>query len=397
MLTIKTQFGISNFEEYLSNVSGREQLLQIPNKVKANAVGGVVSLIQLIITWSRKSDNPTLRLHTNELKHKAMLNFCNTPFGVTALNMARNIQNVHGAPVSRRDALMEAREYVSLMHAGKLDDLRTIKKDMIPILCLDNSMYLRHPGRLYNNATGNVRERYEFEDLVSTCYSTILMTRGKISKTELIEPIAGLLYEAFQNTHEHAQSDIYGNRYARSTRGIVFGYHDITVSSLTSMAGEDDKLREYFQWWQSQRDQTRHVRFAEVSIFDSGPGLAKNWLSKHGGILKEIESVSFSIEDEYKAVIKCLDKGSTTKQSKSYGNGLFRIMQVVKASGGYIRIRSGRLSLVKAFTENLSEPVIEQDLMMYDANREFASTPPRAWAEGTLITVMIPLNRIDHE
>jgi hypothetical protein len=394
MLKVKTQFEIKNFEDGLANIYDGKKLLQLPNKVKANAVGGVVSLIQLIITWSRNTDSATLRLHADNLNDKTMFNFSNTPFGVTALNMAKNIQNRSGEPVSRREALMQARDYVMFMHDGKLEDLRNIKKDMIPILCLDNSVHLQHPGRLYNKTTGNVRERYEFEDLVSASYSTILMTREKMAKREFIEPIASLLYEAFQNTHEHAQNDVQGNRYSRSTRGVIFGYHSIPVSSLPSMAGEDNQLRMYFKWWQSRCEQARHAQFAEVSIFDSGPGLAKKWLSKNRKILAEIESGSFSIEDEYHAVIECLQKGGTTKKSISRGNGLFRIMQVVKRSGGYIRIRSGRLSLVKAFTDNLDVSLSKQDIEMVDANDGRIPTSARAWAEGTVITAMIPLNRV---
>jgi hypothetical protein len=68
-------------------------------------------------------------------------------------------------------------------------------------------------------------------------------------------------------------------------------------------------------------------------------------------------------------------------------------MGVVKRSGGFVRIRTGRLSLVKAFNGQDSNRITESDLVMDDMVNGGRPMETRAWADGTVITAMLPLNR----
>ena len=105
-----------------------------------------------------------------------------------------------------------------------------------------------------------------------------------------------------------------------------------------------------------------------------------------------IREDQISLEDELQAVLACLRKGGTSKPGDTSGNGLYRIMEVVRRAGGFVRIRSGRLSLVRAFPSH-APPLDAADIAVEDAVDGGIPHTPRAWAEGTTISVLLPLNR----
>nr|WP_025829303.1 hypothetical protein [Acetobacter persici] len=279
------------------------------------------------------------------------------------------------------------------MHDGEIDPLREINKSALAILCIDNAKNLRRPAFLYDQQTGKVRSRTDFEDLIQAAYDTLLLTRGRLDLKQHIQPMASLLYEAFLNTHEHAQTDFFGNRYRRSTRGIIFAHQSVEIERLVDMAGHNIQMQEYFSKWRPNHHGAKYAHFAEISIFDSGPGLADRWLGSRAEISRSIQYDPIDVSDEYSAVLACLQKGNTTKNSSTRGNGLFRIMQVVKRSGGLIRIRSGRLALMKAFNLEKYTDLERLDFEIEDMKKGGIPDYPLSWAAGTAISVMIPLNR----
>ncbi|MBU8546125.1 MULTISPECIES: hypothetical protein [Roseomonadaceae] len=393
MLSINKDFSLDEFEAGLSRIALGEPELRIPNKVKASAVGSLAALIQLIITWAvRGEEDSRLRIHAQRVDDVAFHNFANTPFGVVALNMAGKVALSGGEAVGRREALLQTRDYVLAMHGGALDKLRDIDKSAIPIVCVDNAQEYRRPIRLYVPGTVDVRSARDFEALIGSCLRTLRPGMPTVERSGTLGAIAALVQEAFKNTDDHARTDFREVRLRRSTRGILVGYRYLAVDQLQGMAGAHGPLRAHFGGW-APRGGARHAQFVEVSVFDSGPGLAQNWLAKTVGLDKGIIADSVPLEVEYQAVGACLRKGGTTKSDLTSGIGLFRIMDVAKRTGGFVRIRSGRLSLIKAFDgSGLGQPT-EEDLAMEDMVRGGRPSVPQAWAEGTVITAMLPLNR----
>lgn len=393
MLSIKRDFSLTDFEDGLAELAGGESNLRIPNHVNASAVGALAALIQLIITWARRSpEAPQLSVYAKDSSDVALANLVRTPFGLTAVNMSSAVKAVDGSEIRRRDALLLAMDYVMTMHAGALDRLREFDKSRLPIICIDNARELRRPTRLYVPGTEEVRDRREFESVVDACVTTL---RPGLQPMEpaLVAMMAGLLQEAFQNTHDHAQIDFRGGALRRSTRGILIAYHAVEARALAAMAGQHLPLQRYFAEWRPSFTGARDAQFVELSIFDSGPGLAQSWLRKTRGLTRPIADAPISIAEEYSAVRACLAKGGTTKSGSTSGNGLFRIMEIVRRSGGFIRIRSGRLSLIKAYH---APAKMHSGLSNLDMEDMIAGGPPanaRPWTEGTVLTAMLPLNR----
>lgn len=394
MLRLRTHFTLDDFEDGANYIALGENNIMVPNKIKANAVGGLAALIQLIITWSRTNrEKGKLKIYATDYSGESIERFARTPFGLISLIMAHEINFVNGDAVNRTAALEKSREYVVAMHEGSLKYLRNISKTTIPIICIDSAREFRRPRRLYIPGSDKVRDLGDFQNLLHECADAILPLHRRLDRTREIYPAASLLFEAFQNTDDHAQVDFRGDRFRRSVRGVLVGYQYVEISALKEMAGAHEPLQRYFQHWRPDRPNARHAQFLELSVFDSGSGLAQKWLGKRDEDFSGIREGGVPLSAEYRAVIECLRKGGTTKGGDTSGNGLFRIMQVVKRAGGFIRIRTGRTALIKAFGVDPHARPSEEDLMMEDAMIGGIPCVPRPWADGTVITVLLPLNR----
>jgi len=202
---------------------------------------------------------------------------------------------------------------------------------------------------------------------------------------------AAILYEAFLNTHDHALKDISGNDIGRSTRGALIGWRYIDRDVMARAAEGHEVLKSYFLERAASLGISKHDQFAELSVFDSGVGLAQTWLRSKSGLHRPIVEAGVSVDVELEAVDACLTKGATTKVNRLAGIGLFRILKLTGALGGFVRIRTGRLSLARAF----SRPVMfkPEDVWMVDAEDGGKPSGDRAWAEGTVLTLVLPLDR----
>jgi hypothetical protein len=393
LLSVEKSFSLGNFEAYLDDLwANPGQELRLPNSLKADAIGGQASLLQLIITWARRASEDTrLRIYADGNDEESIGHFSRTAVGLVALNFARSIRGYEGVAIERSWAMETALPFVEAMHFGHLRDLRAFSKTTIPLICIDNAKRLARPNRLYSPNSDQVRSRRDFADLLHAAGNAIIPRSRPISDPRLIGAAASLMYEAFLNTHEHAQADGAGNVYRRSVRGVLIGSRYIKRDRLVPSASGHRPIEDYFQAWRPDHPAAEHAQFVELSIFDSGAGLAETWLRKKERVSTGILGSQISVDEEFEAVLACFRKGGTTKGGETSGNGLFRIMRVVSENGGFIRVRSGRLSLVRV--AGVPGHPSEIDEGLEDSIVGGRPNQPRAWADGTLITVMLPLNR----
>lgn len=102
--------------------------------------------------------------------------------------------------------------------------------------------------------------------------------------------LSGLLYQLFLNADEHGSFDPSGERYEKGIRGIAVRVLNVTnVKSLVDVAGDDPPFKAYlikqaFNIKAKTPDLVpEHTPFAsfrllEISVLDTGPGLALRWL-----------------------------------------------------------------------------------------------------------------------
>ena len=400
VLIISKKFDNEAFEDAIRATHSTDSgTIRVPHTIVTKDLGGSARLLQLLATWSRRnSGNATLKLYAESLSQPDFKKFSSTPFGLAALIFCDQIQNSKGEVIERRDALTYSTEYVKAMHSGPLKELREYNKSHLPIICVDSAKTLRRPTRLYVGNTDEVRGKSDFSNLTKTCFEAIRTIGDASSAGENYNDISHLIHEAFLNTHEHAQDDAWGKRYGKSIRGISISFRDLSIEEVNQTKLASGLAEAYLSAFKLRRPYLNQAHFAEVSIFDSGPGLALNWMRKNKKLTAEIENemrseVGACLADELEAVNTCLIKGATTKGRESRGMGMFRMMQVIKRTGGFISIRSGRLSLAKQFECPSDDVISDDDLLLLDLHSGRAPDKPLPRAEGTVISALIPLNR----
>lgn len=391
LLRIRRDCSLDDTEQGLEAVARGETDLQLPHSLKANAAGAELALVQLIITWARRAGPASrLRLHSASTDEGLQRAFARTLFGLAGLNLAQSVEDRSGDTLDRFALLTLAREFVVTMAERPVTELREFDKSAIPFVCIDNARNYRRPARLYVRGTDRVRDRADFASLVKSCAQLLPLSR-RAGLGTILDAAASLLFEAFHNTHDHAQTDFRGDVLRRSIRGLIVGFQYVRLDALGAAGGDSPPLKAYYDAWQPSVPTAQHAQFLELGVFDSGPGLARRWLAAEPDLAERLPEGN-DLQIEYSAVTSCLAKGATTKRDNTSGNGLFRIMQVVKRTGGFIRVRTGNMSLIRCFNGD-SRQLTPGDLSLVDLTEPTGNPRRRAWAEGTTISVLLPMNR----
>ncbi|USW93885.1 hypothetical protein NHF39_21165 [Pseudomonas proteolytica] len=124
--------------------------------------------------------------------------------------------------------------------------------------------------------------------------------------------------------------------------------------------------------------------FLEISVIDSGPGLARRWLTAKEK--RPVESLDeLELDEELNATLDCFKKHMTSKpDSDRSGMGLHNALQALNKLKAYVRVRTGRLSLNQAFQGRSGVMAFEPSAR--GTEQELAA------AEGTVFTICIPVN-----
>lgn len=366
-------------ERALSDFSRRSSVLTLPNKWAFEArAGGSVAGAQLAVTWARANMPATLRLAADEEPDVAAAAFLDRTYGLVAAAFAdrvigrdgeRDITSAMLKLVNRRRKALYSGDFGQMIHG-----------QVLPLISLDHLEPDGPNPLLYHANTGEVRS--DFVGLVQQSLGR-LVARNRLGLQNVdVEALASVFKELFSNTHLHARTDNKGVLYRRSARGIIFALRPVDISNDKHAAGSDS-LRQYFSTMRVLAVRPR-VEFFEVSVFDSGPGLAAR------ANRAEITS-NFSIEDEYELVRSCFLKNVTTQLDPAHGLGLPRVLYALKACGGFLRLRTGRLSLCKWFPPGVRAPHFEpEDTYFADAGGG-TTILQHAPVAGAVFSILIPM------
>ena len=116
----------------------------------------------------------------------------------------------------------------------------------------------------------------------------------------------------------------------------------------------------------------------EISVSDTGPGMARRILGKDYDDIDETEEID--------AVINCFQKYLTSDKSGARqvrGRGLSKVVQLIGKTG-LVRVRSGNVSLVRNF---LNHPLSRTELK---EGIEFDERHYLNKVEGTCISILYP-------
>jgi hypothetical protein len=185
-----------------------------------------------------------------------------------------------------------------------------------------------------------------------------------VSETALnegyLDHLSGLAYQLFLNADEHGSFDLTGERYSSGLRGILVRLRVLPdIKTLVEYAGDDTSFSAYLTKLvgtgksklngDATRFSSKQIHLLEISVFDTGPGIALRWLSDSNRV-RSYSDISPS--EELDAVRACFHKHATTKASQFTGLGLSMALIAMKRLNAFMTLRTGRLSLHQDFSRS---------------------------------------------
>jgi hypothetical protein len=353
----------------------------------AQAFGLEAALIQFIATWQRANSKGKVIFDCEPVDYADLVRrACLHPSNVAACYFGEVFANFSDDSFSySRSAALNLIE--PILNAMYREDFgANDAASDVALLCYRNHPKEYLPSFYELPAQGNVRSKDQFQDLVQKILRTKAISCSHKSSLETLASSLGpLLHELIKNTDEHSLTDEDGNFYQKGVRGLIIKFAALNRSDLLSgYAGNNPRLTTYLNGRLGAvgRD-TPQLTFLEVSVIDTGPGLARRWLSKK--LSRPVRDLAdISIDEERDAVVDCFKKYMTTKPSESSGMGLTAVLDHLQRLKGFLRLRTGRLSLFQALDREKSTPKFSP----LDWDKNLRMLPE---ATGTAFTICFPI------
>jgi|GEM_PF-3169757 len=381
MLRISADLALRTIESSLRSIQREpDQKISLPLDVRGKSLGGEAALVQLLITWAQVARHPTIHLPVQHLSGVQIDDFVRNLHGLAVSLLCDSALDLQESeyfdPLQANGLLklaqLDGREPLSALH--RLHDFA--------LLCADHLgrgqprfLYFKDPAT--NTA---VRNESDFRRLSNWIVRSITPEDYQSKTTEAFSNAVGsMIHEIFENTDEHATTDLHGHALSKSLRGLFAKHHLLTDRQIEELTIDNPALRR-FCLEIPKSGNTR--RLLEVSIFDSGPGLAQRVSNRS---LSDLTT-----PEEFAAVQGCFRKGVSTKPRAGHGIGLHYVLGLLKERRGFLRVRTGRLSL---YGDLSSYDTSSGDLNL--ALKDASDSEPRRLGRvcGTLITIMAPLMR----
>jgi len=200
-----------------------------------------------------------------------------------------------------------------------------------------------------------------------------------------IQTISLLIRELFENTNDHATTDEFGREYCwdyPNVRSIIAKYIAFNPNDTSSVNTLSDAPHHmFYQKALLDYTATRIIDFLEVTVIDSGPGIAKRWLSH---VDPNTYAEDILIDEEEKLVREAFKLGKTTKNIRGTGVGLDTVIKSLVKLKAFLQLRTGRLCLYQNFSDNSKQEFAPSHLL---SNRKKL---PRT--VGTSFSILIPLS-----
>jgi len=390
IIRVNSRANIANTEKLLHEIQTAAEPvdLLLPTNVEGDLLGGTVALIQVLATWSAR--NPEGRLVTyitnQDEADTQLTNLIAHDHGLVAVLGSADVLARDKKSSLRSLALTIAKSRIESMESG-LE--RASHGPKVFLLCADHTSKAFLPCFYFQTDTPDkdVKGIEDFRNLSKQLLNRtaeINTTSERIPFRNVMQ-IGIILHEIFENTHLWARTDCSGKRIKRSLRGLRFAFHNIPRYGLNKSLGNSPPLSNYFSHSGPEFAPDRQ-RLVEISVFDSGPGLAQR-------ILQRCLAPSDPLSLEYQAVMKCLRLHSSSSLQTNRGVGLHIVMQLLTELRGFLRVRTGRLNLFRDFVENPYEPSqTDSEPFLLDWQTGTTETSELSRMDGTLFTIFVPIS-----
>lgn len=380
--------------------------IQIPAKIPPGSGFAVTGcFIQLLAEWSRNNQNRILQV-AGEPVENMLTHLAEEPHGSAAIYFAQQISGSRGFQLKSDGA----RKYlIPVIRAMQTHNYRATSGTRGVHLCCYHGSVNEYLTPLYGrNDENSLRDSSEFVDLINNIIKAFEPSAiNKLTPISL-RFISSILFELFSNTHDHARTDESGNIYSEgNVRGIIartiefredrresyVSTHVHRYMTKATLQQEHRRPSPEVNQERVERVQAGYAkqptlnnkpktstRFLEFTIYDTGPGLARNWAKR-----KERSKETLDFEEELKLVKECFAIGSTTKDSDGVGQGLANSIMALRKLGAFMVLRTGRAFLYQDFLSKTEEA--------FRPEHWHPDQKERPYLPGTTYTIVVPLNR----
>jgi hypothetical protein len=386
LYSLEEEASVNVVESYLLKLErhGAGNLALPSKKIRSAGLGGEAALIQFLLSWARQSPGGIIKVPVSladdaDVAH-SLKHLSHRAYSFVGMLSA--------ADVVAEDGVTSIREKTNLACSRRVDELsinlaraKFGHRTFLP--CVDHSTKAFIPA--YYFPDGRLRNRQEFTELADELLSSRAEAFAQNSIAEATRRGLGLmLHELVKNTHDWGRTGTDNVRLRPSIRGLLFTRQSPNKAGALGFSGGNQSLLQYIREVASKSPDD-YVRLLELSIFDSGPGLASRWLSRQ-------VNDQLPLQDEAKACFDCLRKHQTTSGASNRGMGLYDVMKILQDLRAYIRIRTGRLAMYRDFLANpLEQKESTAGPILFDwktCKTDFSKMAPVA---GTLFTIVIPV------
>lgn len=400
ILEIRGSQAISNIELELAALDKqRPKRLLLPTNISDSAIGGEAALIQLIATWGAATADATLVTHIKDEEDPTvqLTKLAKRPSGFSAIWMADSVSDRTG----KRDIKVVANScseavFKSMWHG------RDEKSASLPLFddgdpyvaprvrgsgaqvflaCVDHDRWAI-PQCYFADET--LRGRDDFIALARAAITRA--TQGSFDSPispDLYPAFGAIFHELFKNTHEHARRDSDNAMLRRSIRGIIVNRRAWPRAKIESLVSEAPPLKR-FTTDQIARGRDNYLRCLEISVFDSGIGLARHWMLQKG---KDASTA----QEELEACEQCLQRWASATDKPHKGAGLHEVATMMSKLHGFMRLRSGRLSLFRNFDTDPVDYENTRPVKLFDWTSQTTSPTSMPPVAGALFTLLIPV------
>lgn len=381
-MQIPASMTTSAAEDLLAKIDGANDVgeLLIPTRGKHQVAGAEGAFVQALATWANAGVSSTLQTYAT------------APDDVQIDRLVSRLYGISGCILADKILAFKGEDLTKTFRKAALSRLRNLSEEkpydasrgqQIEILCADH-WGMSHPASLYSsdfNGVASVKELPAFRELVESVILRQIIGggyRGAFPKP-FVHALAVALYELVRNTDEHGQADDRGDLRRKSLRGFHARKHALTPDNLAAITADSPPLAEFCDALMPARALNKQVQLVEISVFDTGPGLAA---SLTGRALAELD-----FDEELEAVHRCFDKHVSRKHTSSAGLGLPNLVDALSRQGGFLRLRTGRCALYA----NLAREPVRQFGQQPRLSHWFGGADPAAPVAGTLFTLLFPL------
>lgn len=373
-MRISKRSTISATERALAAAEAFDEPLLLPSNLQHTASGAEAALVQAILTWARRSgDTLQTWIETDEQAAE----FVRKLPGLVAALCTRDIQGPAGQNITRivKGAASDRLALLQGVHPQQ-----AYRGPTVEVVCADHlgrgDPYLLYAADPRGGA--RLRSRENFRSLANWLLRRIVVESYRPHfDSEADEALGAMLYELFKNTEEHAMYDHAGDLLPLSVRALSAKHHAATPETFSRIAGGFDPLQAYCETLE-RPEAGAQAHLFELSIMDAGPGFASSWTRRGLDTL--------TLAEEEHAVRECFGIGSV-KGSDRFGQGLPHVLRLLERQGGFLRLRTGRLSFFVDCTT--PTPLDGRALQRHDPSVE------AGWAAvaGSVLTILIPMRR----